>query len=267
MHRRKYPNIRVVARTHGYDLYDQRELYGRQFFKPQMDRGLDRLIFISEYGKQYYLEKYHKTDSEKYPLHRLGVKGQGSRVQGVPNKTEFVLVSCSNVVDIKRIELIIEGLALVEEKVSWIHIGDGPLMEQLQNKAQELLGQKQNIAYEWKGAIPHSDVMAFYKSQPVHCFITTSSTEGSPVSIQEALSFGIPIIGTKVSEIPYMVEGNGILLSENPDPQEVAAAIETLCRMDESAYLALCENAYEKFQTAYDADKLHPEMVEDLLHL
>jgi glycosyltransferase involved in cell wall biosynthesis len=81
------------------------------------------------------------------------------------------------------------------------------------------------------------------------------------------MSFGIPVMGTKVSDIPYMVEGNGILLPENPAPREVAEAIEKMCRMDESAYLALREKAYEKFQTAYDADKLHPEMVEELLNL
>jgi glycosyltransferase involved in cell wall biosynthesis len=163
--------------------------------------------------------------------------------------------------------LIIEGLSLVEENARWIHIGDGPLMEQLQRKAQELLRQKGNITFEWKGAIPHSEVMEFYRQQPVHCFITTSSTEGSPVSIQEALSYGIPIIGTKVSEIPYMVEGNGILLPENPAPREVAEAIEKMCRMDEDMYRGWREKAYQKYAASYDADKLHPEMVEELLNL
>jgi glycosyltransferase involved in cell wall biosynthesis len=141
-------------------------------------------------------------------------------------------------------------------------------MAQLQKKAKELLEHNRNITYEWKGAMPNREVIAFYERQPVHGFITATATEGgNPVSIQEALSFGIPIIGTKVSDIPYMVEDNGILLSENPAPLEVAEAIETLCRMDESAYLALRKKAYEKFQTAYDADRLHPEMVEDLLNL
>jgi glycosyltransferase involved in cell wall biosynthesis len=296
MHRRKYPHINVVARTHGYELYDERELYGRQFFKPQMDEGLDRLIFVSAYGKQYYLEKYHKADSVKYPLHRLGIRrasmppqtesaacpgGSDSKEAGESAETRnesdrsvtsrnasFVLASCSNVVDIKRIDLIIEGLSLVGENVRWVHIGDGPLRQQLEEKAKALLGQKQNITCEWKGAMKNSDVIAFYENNTVHGFITTTATEGgNPVSIQEALSFGVPVIGTKVSDIPYMVEGNGILLSENPTPREIADAVETMCRMDERSYREWREKAYQKFLTSYDADRLHPEMVEELLNL
>lgn len=268
MHRSKYPHIHVVARTHGYELYDERELYGRQFFKPQMDRGLDRLVFVSEYGKNYYLNRYHKKDGAKYPLHRLGIRKHTDKAPWIARDQEFVLVSCSNVIDIKRIDLIIEALALVEEPVRWIHIGDGVLKESLYAKAQEVLAQKENIAYEWKGALPNHAVMEFYRQQAVHCFITTTSTEGgNPVSIQEALSYGIPVIGTKVSDIPFMVEGNGILLGENPEPQEIAGAISRMCRMEEDAYDDLREKAYQKFISAYDADKLHPEMMRELLEL
>ena len=56
-------------------------------------------------------------------------------------------------------------------------------------------------------------------------FITTSSTEGLPVSIQEAMAAGIPIIGTNVGGIPEMIDGNGVLLSANPSNKEVAEAI------------------------------------------
>lgn len=37
IHQREYSGFNIIARTHGYDLYDARELYGRQFFKEQMD--------------------------------------------------------------------------------------------------------------------------------------------------------------------------------------------------------------------------------------
>lgn len=267
MHRRRYPRIHIVARTHGYDLYDERELYGRQFFKPQMDRKLDRIVFISEYGRNYYLNKYHKQAGEKYPLHRLGIRNHLNEIPQVIRGRELVLVSCSNLVDIKRIDLLIDGLALVKEPVRWIHIGDGALRESLHAKAAETLGPLNNIEYEWKGLMPNHEVMEFYRRQPVHCFITTTSTEGVPVSVQEALSYGIPIIATKVSDIPLMVEGNGILLSENPTPQEVAEAVTRMCRIEETTYQEWREHAYQKYLNDYNADKLHPEMVRELLEL
>ncbi len=268
MHHRKYPHIQIVARTHGYELYDERELYGRQFFKPQMDRELERLVFVSEYGKNYYLRNYHKQDSVKYPLHRLGIRQHAAQAPQQARNKGFVLVSCSNVIEIKRIDLIIEGLALVEDSVTWIHIGDGVLKNSLQEKAKEILGHKENITYEWKGALPNHAVMDFYRQQPVHCFITTTSTEGgNPVSIQEALSYGVPVIGTRVGDIPYMVDGNGILLSPNPTPGEIAEAVTQMCRLEEEAYGIWRENALHKYFRDYDADKLHPEMAAELLGL
>lgn len=268
MNKGKYPHIQIVARTHGYDLYDERELFGRQFFKEQMDRELDRLIFASEYGKAYYLNKNKKKDSRKYPVHRLGLNPHICEERSINRMNGFTLLSCSNVVDIKRIDLIIEGLSLVEEPIKWVHIGDGPCKLQLEEKANKLLQKKANISYTWLGSMPNKQVMEFYQTEQVHGFITTTATEGgNPVSIQEALSYGVPIIGTKISDIPFMIEGNGILLSENPDPEEVADAITKMCQADERTYNAWHQNALQKFQSFYNADIVHSEMLQDILSL
>lgn len=69
MHKHKFPHIKIIARTQGYDLYDYQELYGRQFFKPQTDAKLEKLIFAAQFAKEYYLERYGKWNSDKYPLY------------------------------------------------------------------------------------------------------------------------------------------------------------------------------------------------------
>ena len=70
-------------------------------------------------------------------------------------------------------------------------------------------------------------MIAYYKSTHVDLFLTASETEGgTPVSIMEAFSFGVPAVGTDVGGIPEMINaGTGFLLSANPTPQEIAAAI------------------------------------------
>jgi glycosyltransferase involved in cell wall biosynthesis len=69
--------------------------------------------------------------------------------------------------------------------------------------------------------------MKFYGENPVDLFMQMSQSEGgSPVSIQEAISCGIPVIATGVGGIPEIVsDKNGLLLSENPSVQEIAEAI------------------------------------------
>lgn len=264
MHKKKYPNMRIVTRTHGYDLYDERELYGKQFFKKQMERNLEKIFFISAYGKKYYEDHRGKKDDNKYVLCRLGVKEQTVQINTA--STEFLLVSCSNVIPLKRIELIAEGLSLISDtKVNWIHFGDGELSEKIEAMAKKLLEEKENISYNFAGRVDNQTVMSFYRDNAVSCFITTTSTEGNPVSVQEALSFGIPVIGTDVSDIPLMIDGNGVLLPTNPSPLEVADAIMTVAATSGEAQTAMQEKSYQIWASDYNAEKNYDNFVKLLM--
>lgn len=265
MHKEKYSNIHIIARTHGYDLYDERELYGRQYFKPQMDSKLDRLIFVSEYGKKYYLDKYGKEDSSKYPVHCLGVAEQQNDLsKGI--ESPFLIVSCSNVIPLKRIELIIEGLSKIRDIcIKWVHFGDGTELSEMKMLAEQKLGT--NIEYEFKGRWLNSKVIEYYRTNNVNCFITTTSTEGNPVSVQEALSFGIPIIATAVSDIPRMISGNGVLLSENPTGDEIAKAIKFVATMDYEKYIELRKKSFMIFSRDYNAKINHAKLISDISEL
>lgn len=263
MHKKKYPGIRIVTRTHGYDLYDERELYGKQFFKKQMERNLDKIFFISDYGKQYYMERYGRDDEEKYVLCRLGVPAQNIR-WGEESK-EFVLVSCSNVIPLKRIELIIQGLSLVKEtEIRWVHFGDGEELENMKEMAGNLLDNLDNISYRFMGRVDNTAVLRYYQAQQINCFITTTSTEGNPVSVQEALSFGIPVIGTAVSDIPHMVCGNGYLLPQNPTPGQVANAIMSIALASPKEKEAMKKKSYDIWKRDYNAEKNYAEFIRQL---
>ncbi len=259
MHRRRFPQIKIVARTHGYELYDERELYGRQFFKPQTDAGLERLIFAAQFARDYYLKRYRLTGGEKYPLHRLGVPDRGvtgaDRREGYHDGGEFLLLSCSDTGRVKRIDRIIEGLsAVTAAKVYWVHIGGGEDLAGLQELAQIKLGGRDNIQYEFTGPLLNSEVVEYYSTHYVGCLITTTQSEGgSPVAVQEALSFGVPVIATAVGELPQMVEGNGILLSKNPSAEETAQAVERMAKsFGTDAYFQMCERSIGIFKEKFN---------------
>lgn len=270
MHKDKFPNIQIIARTHGYDLYDERELYGKQFFKPQMDAKLERLIFAAQYAKDYYLDRYQKEESEKYPVHRLGVSDKRMTCEKRREelvKDSFLLVSCSHAISIKRIDRIIDGLSMVaDSKIRWIHLGGGDQLTQLQERAQDKLGGKINIEYYFPGAMTNDKVLQFYRENYVGCFITTTETEGgSPVSVQEALSFGIPIIATGIGELPQMVKGNGILLSDNPIESEVGQAIEQMAEIyNTEEYFSMCRSSLMIFEEKFNAENNFMELIRDL---
>lgn len=274
MHLKKYPHIKVIARTHGYDLYDERELYGRQFFKPQMDKKLQRLIFAAQYAKDYYLSRYQKQDEEKYSLHRLGVTDKyitvEKRKENFDSSKPFLLLSCSHAVALKRVHKIIEGLSSVEaeQMIKWVHIGDGTELNALMKLANEKLGLKKNIQYQFLGNLLNDDVLRYYEENFIGCFITTTETEGgAPVAVQEALSFGVPIIATSIGELPQMVDKNGILLDENPKEDDTGAAIVSILNCyGTSQYWNICQQSlnifYEKFDEKQNYSKFMQELEE-----
>ena len=274
MHRHEFSDIRIIARTHGCDLYDERELYGKQFFQPQMDVSLDKLIFAAQFARNYYLKRYQKNNIEKYPLCRLGVPGKGvtcgQRRKEQRKAPEFLLLSCSHAVGIKRIKLIIDGLSTVKNRnVKWVHIGGGECLKRLQEAAKQKLESKKNIQYRFTGALSNSEVLEFYRQNYVGCFITTTQTEGgSPVAVQEALSFGIPVIATAVGELSQMVNDNGILLPINPDKEEVGRAIEKMITLfGTDAYFSMCQHSLEIFEEKFDAEKNFLGFVKELEEL
>lgn len=265
--KKQYKNIKVVSRFHGYDFYNERVSEMRQPFKRFMDRRIDKCLFISEAGRSYYMENFACPKSmaeNKYEVCKLGIKKRQVRN---PDKKEgaFCIVSCSAIIPLKRVELIVKALSLIkQEKLEWIHFGAGEAEGQVKKLAEELLAKKENIVYKFMGYCDNEEIMKFYERKHVDCFITTSSTEGLPVSIQEALSMGIPVIGTAVGGVPECIDRNGILMSANPKPAEIAESILQLYHMEIEQMEELREHSYELFLREYIGEVNAKKLIEVL---
>lgn len=253
--KKRHPDVRVITRTHGRDLYHERVSGGRQPFRAQMEKGLDGIVFACAYGKKYYDEHVRNPDfpADRLFVCRLGTKS-AFRFMPLHETGPWRLVSCSNVVPLKRIEQIIDGLAMIDDlPLCWTHIGDGENFEAVKAYAEKKLSGKENIQYAFTGFL--EDVDVWYRENQADCFITTSSTEGGcPVSIQEAMSYGIPIIATDVGGITEMIAGNGILLSAAPEAGEVARAVGRLCRMPKEELAAMKQKSLLLWREMFDME-------------
>lgn len=247
--------MRVFSRLHGFDLYHERVPGDRQPLKHQMEAGTDGLLFLGDFARQYYQERIRESRSSDVPLYvcPLGIEAPARRM---PPREDgiFRVLSCSAVIPLKRVERIVDGLAAVkaeEGRIHWTHIGGGEGLENLRKYAAERLKDKENIQYTFAGQMEHEEVVRYYETEQVDCFITTSATEGVPVSVMEAMSYGIPVIATSVGGIPEMVRGNGILLSCDPSAEEVAAALDKLCRLDAEEMIARKDRSYELWEQSF----------------
>ncbi len=261
----KYPNSRVFTRTHQYDLYDHALASGYQPFKLPMDEKLECIVFIAEYGRDYYLKKYDKEKGDKYKLYYLGTRS-ADKLTEYRRQDPLTLVSCSSIIERKRVARIAEALALVDDvNIRWIHFGSGAGEEELRNLSRRLLDCKDNISYELKGYVKNEVLHDFYRVNTVDAFITASSSEGNPVSVMEAMSYGIPVIAPDICNFANMINGCGILVSAECTGEELAAAIREMFKMPEDKYLKLRDKSRAGWQVDFDADVNNLKFVEEVV--
>ena len=248
--KRKYPMLTTVSRAHGWDLYFETNKYNHLPFKPFISKYTNQIFPISNTGKNYILERWNTKNEPKTAF--LGVN---SNTLLELNKNEFTLVSCSNTIRLKRVELILYALKQINEThIKWVHFGDGAEFENLKTKALTL---PPNIQVVWKGRVDNEEVIHFYKKEKPSLFINVSSSEGIPVSIMEAFSFGIPAIATDVGGTHEIVinNQNGILLKDNPTIEEIKVAILKIKTLEATKYEKMKSKAWDTMNEKFDAKK------------
>jgi glycosyltransferase involved in cell wall biosynthesis len=262
------PDLVVVSRAHGSDLYAERHeppyLPCRSFTLAH----LVRLFPDSERGARYVSERY-PSFAARCEVSRMGVRDPGFLTKGSP-RGRCSLVSCSLIVPIKRVDLILKGLTRAAQlrpdiKFSWHHFGDGPLKAALEEEART--GLPDNAKAHFPGYPGLADLMRFYETQPVDAFLNASVSEGTPVAIMEAASCGIPLIATAVGGNPEIVSPtNGALLSANPSPDEVAGALLALIQ-DREGNAALRDASRRVWRTKYNAATTYAAFAQRLVEL
>jgi glycosyltransferase involved in cell wall biosynthesis len=256
--KQKQPYAKCISRAHGWDVYYERHMPEYLPFRSFLAAQLNGIYVISENGRRYIQEKVAEQNRNKVHTSRLGCKDFAGMETPFEAKEKIRIVSCSGAIPLKRIHLIIQSLALIHDTlIEWVHFGDGPLLSSLKTMAEEQLGSKPNIQYSFFGHAASAQIFAHYKTAHPDLFINVSETEGIPVSIMEALCFGIAAIATNVGGIAEIVEDkvNGYLLPANPEPMVIAAQIMYYASASDGTKSMLSTNARNVWETKYNANK------------
>jgi glycosyltransferase involved in cell wall biosynthesis len=243
-----------VFRLHGYDLYDERRPGNYMPFRYYNFKQAKKIFIVSKAGKDYLVHK--KLFPEKLIVNYSGSNDNG---ENPFDKDAFVIVSVSNIIPLKRVNKIIEILHYIDFPVKWIHFGEGVIKDKLIGSASAL---PQNVTWEFNGQTGQNELNKFYSQTSVNLFIHLSETEGLPLAIVEALSYGIPAMACNVGGIPEIVnEQTGILLPENFDVRLVAHKIVNF-RSSHMNDLKFRKGVRDFWKNNFDAEKNYPEFVE-----
>ncbi len=246
------PEMTLVSRIHGYDLYSSRYKSNYIPYHKESINAVDRLYCISQTGCDYLKNLY---DSEivnidnKLSVSRLGIINNTKNITCSEDNSIFRILTCSSIIPVKRLDLLVDSLILLDcqhVRVEWHHIGEGRDRAIIEKKL-EMRNNKFDVFFY--GFIDNQNVMIIYKNCRFDLFINVSDSEGIPVSIMEAMSFGVPVMARNVGGLSEIVnDENGFLLNEIISPIELSKEItsvimgrKTLASKGTKAYQSWCK--------------------------
>ena len=239
-----------IARAHEYDLYDNRPGNGYMPWKRARIDALDGVFPDSHHGTNYLRGRYPGLKEKIFCSH-IGSVDFG--LQPYRPDPELRIISCSHIVPVKRVALIIRALSQIRNvPVCWTHIGSGVCQKECQELAAEILPD--NIRVVWAGACSHAELKKVYQTQPFDLFVSLTSSEGIPVSMMESISCGIPIIATAVCGVPEIVRPgqSGWLLPADAPEEAFRRAVSSYLEMTEPERVRLRASCRKLWESDFD---------------
>lgn len=145
---------------------------------------------------------------------------------GLSRQVSIVLL-VGSLIRRKGIDSLLSAIASLAEHNSnllLLIVGDGPLHEQLAAQARELSIEE---VVRFVGRRPSEEMPLWYSAADV--FVLPSLREGTPLSLLEALSCGVPVIVSRAGGMPEVVEdGKNGLLVDIGDPVGLGEKIDLL---------------------------------------
>jgi glycosyltransferase involved in cell wall biosynthesis len=247
----------LFSRTHGFDLYENRNSLGFIPFRKIQLKYCDKIFSVSNAGHNYLINQYPQFTS-KFSTQYLGVKYQFKLP--IKRSDQFTVVSCSNIISLKRVDLIASVLLKLNFPTKWTHFGEGPEFDEL--KKIMFNNKNINLTYDFRGSINNNELMSFYSKNHVDLFINLSVSEGIPVSIMEAISFGIPVLATNVGGTSEIVnQTTGILIDTNTSISEI---VQIITNIKNQKVLFDSEKIKFFFNENFNAEKNYCQFINEL---
>ncbi len=261
-------DVPIVSRAHGFDFYTERH---RHNYLPQRKLLLESVhrVFTASRAGEHYLRERYPRHGAKFTTAHLGTTSATN--PGNAQRDALTVVSCSSIVALKRLPLLIDDLAEAQKRglrVRWSHIGVGArdYEDEVRRYAEERLSAG---SFTFVGPLINSEVRSWLGAHPASVFVSVSESEGGvPVSIMEALAQGLPVIATTAggtSELGDSVSGifDGLLPVDHTANQ-FADRLERLLKADDASYRDFVSASLDDWRRRWSSDTNYSAFAEGL---
>lgn len=146
----------------------------------------------------------------------------------------------------KGADVMLDAFAAADPKWRLSIIGEGDELDRLRKQATDL-----RIAdrISWHGHIANAGslITAF------DAFVLSSRTEGTPITLLEAMNASVPIIATRVGGVPDVVSASNALVVPPEQPGLIAEALSQI-ELDPSAAIGRSTRARERLLQSFGRD-------------
>jgi len=207
-----------------FTMHGPTELYSTERFNlARKVTNADAVVCISEYTRSQLMYLSEPESWGKLQVVHCGVDLE--RYPYVtPKHGERLSVLCvCRLVPAKGLDVLMAALAALSVRgteVRLVLVGSGPLDGALRDKARDL-GLEEQVCFE--GAVGQDDIARYYREADVFCL--PSFAEGLPVVLMEAMATGRPVVATRITGIPELVDDgvSGFLVAPGSVEQLVGA--------------------------------------------
>ena len=133
--KKKHPEITAMTRARAIDLYFERHKTDYIPLRKYLYETLDSIFCISKDGQNYISNKFNSERiNNRVKVSRVGCINRNKYINTIENNIPQKIVTCSNIIPLKRLHLLIEALAFFKnEKIHWIHFGEGDLRDEIED--------------------------------------------------------------------------------------------------------------------------------------
>lgn len=228
-------HTKIIYTAHGFHFYKGAPFKNWLLYYPAewlCSWWTDVLITINQ--EDYQLAKKHMharrteyvpgvgVDTEKFAA--CCVDREKKREELGISKDDILLISVGELNQNKNQSVVIRAMAeLQNANVHYLLCGQGELLQELRQLAEELKVQKQVHFLGFR-----NDVLELYRCSDV--FVFPSKREGLSVALMEAMASGLPVICSKIRGNVDLVENEkGGLYIQPESVKEMASAIRRMC--------------------------------------
>ncbi len=195
------------------------------------DRYIDRYIFVSERYKQLHAQRHSYFSNKGTVLYNFAPDIDNISIR--PSARKYLLYY-GRIAREKGVETLLDAMRNLPQHTLKV-VGDGPLLDTLRQQAPS------NV--EFMGYKSGNELFDIVRDA-AYVVVPSQWEENNPMTIIEAYSHGIPVLGSRMGGIPEIIEEGRTGFIFTPfDSHDLARAIDTAMQLPAEQHRDLCHHA------------------------